>query len=257
MSDVPAPRRVVVLVHGTRMSRAQWNQYPPLLPDVELITVDLPGHGDRAGAEFTAEAALAVIDEAMGRAGAVRADDRGQEPAVVLAGHSLGGYLAMMWAAEHPGRAGALVLIGASADPRGPLTGVYRGFARVLPHVGPERMARVANAVIRAVGGGRSEEAAPLPDGAAYAALPAAWDLVMERGRPGLLARVDCPVLLVNGQYDQMRVHARRFAQCCRQPLVLVVSRASHLLPLSHPEAVVEVLRTALAVARSPRERQG
>ncbi|ANS80345.1 putative hydrolase [Serinicoccus hydrothermalis] len=246
-----ARRPVLVLVHGTRMSRAQWEPYRALLPDVDLVTVDLPGHGARVGEAFTREAALATIDAAVAQARDLAGDEDGGGP--VLAGHSLGGYLAMMWAAGHTGALRGLVLIGATADPRGPLTGVYRGFARALPALGTDRTARVANALMRALGA-RGEHAAALPDGAAYAALPAAWDLVMSEVTPDLLRVVECPVVLVNGQLDQMRIHVRRFAAAARDAQVVTIPGASHLMPSTHPQQVAAVLREAvLGVHRAPR----
>ncbi|WP_298750819.1 alpha/beta fold hydrolase [uncultured Serinicoccus sp.] len=238
-------RPAVVLVHGTRMSAAQWEPYRGLLPDVELVTVDLPGHGRRVGEDFTAPAALDTIGQAVRRA---REAAGGAPP--VLCGHSLGGYLSMMWADQHPGQLGGLVLLGATADPRSRLAGVYRGFARVLPLVGPDRMARAVNAVMRVLGA-RGEHARLLPDGAAYAALPAAWELVMSGGGPQLLTSVDVPVTLVNGQFDQMRLHVERYAAACRQVRVVTVPRASHLMPATHPEPVAVALRHAWEQARS------
>lgn len=233
-------RPSLVLLHGTRMSKAQWEPYRALLPEVELVTVDLPGHGARVGEAFTREAALATVGAAVAQA---------ERSPLVLAGHSLGGYLATMWAAEHPRAVDALVLIGASADPAGPLTGIYRGFARAMPHVDAQRLARGMNAVMRGLGA-RGEHAAALPDGAAYAALPAAWQLVIDEAGPELLREVECPVVLVNGQLDQMRVHVRRFAAAARDPHVVTLPRATHLLPATHPEQLAEVLRQAVQLAR-------
>lgn len=221
------------------MSAAQWEPYRTLLPEIDLVTIDLPGHGARVDEAFTREAALAAIDDAVTQASR-------SAPAPVLAGHSLGGYLSMMWAAQHPGALASLVLLGATADPRGPLTGVYRGFARVLPAVGEDRMARGANAVMRALGA-RGEHAELLPDGRAYAALPAAWELIIAEARPELLSSVRCPVVLVNGQFDQMRLHVRRFAAAARDARVVTIPRASHLMPATHPQQVARVLREAVS----------
>lgn len=221
------------------MSAAQWEPYRTLLPEIDLVTIDLPGHGARVDEAFTREAALSTIDDAV-----AMASSNGAAP--VLAGHSLGGYLSMMWAAQHPGALSSLVLLGATADPRGPLTGVYRGFARVLPAVGEDRMARGANAVMRALGA-RGEHAELLPDGRAYAALPAAWELIITEARPELLTSVGCPVVLVNGQFDQMRLHVRRFAAAARDARVVTIPRASHLMPATHPQQVARVLREAVS----------
>lgn len=236
---VTSPPRLV-LVHGTRMDASQWAAYPALLPEVEVVAVDLPGHGTRLGEEFTGEAAVATIRSAV--AGA----SPGQP--VVLAGHSLGGYLAMLYADRHPGTLAALVLIGSSAEPVGLLAGVYRRFADLLPLVGPQRMARASNAVMRRLGA--SEES--LTGAESYAALPAAWQVVYEECRASLLEHVDCPVFLVNGQFDQMRVHTARFAAAGTDTRVVTVPRATHLLPVSHPDRVVEVLREALEAGGLP-----
>lgn len=231
----------MVLLHGTRMTRAQWAAYAQLLPEAEVVAPDLPGHGSRAGEEFGRDAALATVDAAV-------AEARPGQP-VVLVGHSLGGYLAMLWAARHPQRLAALVLVGASAVPTGPGAAVYRGFSALIPRVGPERMARGVNAVMRRLGVS-GETAAALPGGQAYAATAAAWELVMDECRPALLAEVACPVVLVNGQLDQMRLHVRRYARACRQVRVVTVPRATHLLPLTHPEQLAGVLREELAGLR-------
>ncbi|HSP59616.1 MAG TPA: alpha/beta hydrolase [Ornithinimicrobium sp.] len=231
------PRPLLVLVHGSRFSRRQWDGYAELLPSADVVAVDLPGHGERVGTPFTVEAALAVIDEAVRSGGSGRP--------VVLAGHSLGGYLASLYAADTPGALAGLVLLGATGDPAGRWTGVYTGFAKLLPRVGFERMARIANAVIRALGA-RPED---LPDAAAYPVLGDAWDAVVERCGPHVLASVDCPVTIANGRWDQMRIHAARFAAAAPRARVVVIEGASHLFPLTHRTATVEVLREALARA--------
>ncbi|WP_131105522.1 alpha/beta fold hydrolase [Ornithinimicrobium sufpigmenti] len=234
--------RALILLHGTRMSRRQWRPYEQLLPGLPLVVRDLPGHGDRAGEEFTRDAALTTVEEAVDEA------RRLGDGKPVLAGHSLGGYLGAMWAAQHPHDLGALVLIGATADPAGPLTGLYRGFARLLPYVDPERMAAAMNLIFRRLGA-KGEHAELLPDGTAYAALPAAWQLVIDECGPDLLREVPCPVWMVNGQLDQMRIHVRRFAAAAPDPHVVTVPRATHLMPATHPEQVAAVLREAVAKA--------
>jgi pimeloyl-ACP methyl ester carboxylesterase len=161
---------------------------------------------------------------------------------VVLAGHSLGGYMAMAYAAQHPLRLAGLVLIGASAVPRGPGAAAYRAFASLLPRVGPERVARLSDAVLGRMAGRAALETV-MSGGASYAATADAWAAVMADCHPRLLREVACPVLLVNGQFDQLGVHARRYAAQCRRARVVVVPRASHLLPITHPGVVAELLR--------------
>jgi pimeloyl-ACP methyl ester carboxylesterase len=226
----------LVLVHGTRMSGAQWRlpAYREGLADLDVVAPDLPGHGSRMGERFTSAAALSVISEAV---------DGGEPGApVVLAGHSLGGYLAMGYAAANPERLRGLVLIGASAVPRGPGAAAYRAFASLIPRVGAQRLARVVNRVFTELTDPETARAV-LDDGESYEATADAWAAVMAAGDPRLLREVSCPVLLLNGQFDHLRKDAREYAAQCRDARVVVVPRATHLLPLSHPGLVATLLR--------------
>ena len=241
----------LVLVHGTRVSSAQWRlpAYREVLSDLDVVTPDLPGHGARVGERFTTAAAVEVIRAAV--------EGAGPDVPVVLAGHSLGGYMAMAYAARHPERLAGLVLIGASAVPRGPGAAAYRAFASLIPRVGPERMARLSNRVLTRLTDAETARAV-LDGGDSYEATADAWAAVMADGDPRLLREVTCPVLLVSGQWDQLRVHAREFAAQCRDARVVVVPRATHLLPLSHPRVVATMLRDfALEVGDSADSGQG
>ena len=97
-------RPLLVLVHGTRFDTRQWVGYAELIPEADLMPVDLPGHGTRAGRPYSTDAARAVVEEAVGRA----------EPGrpVVLAGHSLGGYVSADYAHRHPGVLAGLATMG-------------------------------------------------------------------------------------------------------------------------------------------------
>ncbi|MGG5258618.1 alpha/beta fold hydrolase [Phycicoccus avicenniae] len=238
------PRRVrLVLVHGSQLSRAMWARYPALLgPDVDLVLPDLPAHGARRGEPFTWEAALATLDEAVGEGG---------DP-VVLAGHSLGGYLVMAWAARNPRRLAGLGLLGASAVPAGPGAALYRTLARVEQRLGPDRMARALDreldALLPAPFAALLKEA-----GYGFDGIPDAWAGVMGECRPEMLSDVSAPVLLVNGQLDQLRVDARRFRRAARSaPWVHVVTvpRGLHVFPLTHPAETVAALWELVAAAR-------
>lgn len=237
---VHAPVRLV-LVPGTRFSTVLWEPYRALLPDVEMIPVDMPGHGARLSDAFTTEAALAVIAQAVA--------DCPPTQRVVIAGHSLGGYMAMLYAARAARQPDALVVLGATSDPTSRLAFLYRWSARVPLVVGEERMARFMNMVMRVLGA-RGDYASSLPDGASYAALPAAWAAVMAECSPALLQGVQCPVVLANGQFDQMRVHVRRYAKRCREPHVVTIPGATHLAPVTHPRQVAEILRLGVRLAQ-------
>ncbi len=237
----------VVLLHGSQLSSAQWWRYAALLgPDVDLAVPDLPAHGGRRGEPFTWESALDVIGEAV--------DGGAPGVPVVLAGHSLGGYLALAWAADHPRRLAGLGLLGASAVPAGPGAALYRAIARVEIRLGVDRMSRALDRQFDAM---LPEELAAVIKEAGYGfdGIPAAWAGVMGLCRPSMLAEVTCPVLLVNGQLDQLRVDARRFARAARAARwvrVVSIRGGLHVFPLTHPNETAAALWELVTAARRP-----
>jgi len=227
-------RAHLVLVHGLRLSSTQWAPQLPLLRDhVDLTLVDLPGHGARAAEEFTLGRCVEVIDEA------VRSVPEGVP--VVLVGHSLGGYAAMAYAAWRPGTLDGLVLAGASATPTGPGAAVYRGVAALTDRLGPARMTRVNDRVLHRLY--PAERVDPvIAGGYFFAPTAAAWREVMTHCRPSMLEHVQCPVLLLNGQFDQLRVGARAYLRACPTAREAIIRRAGHLTNLDQPEAFAAAL---------------
>lgn len=228
MTGLPSsPRARLVLVHGSMSSSAQWADYPALLPEFDVVAVDLPGHGLRREEPFSIPAALEVIADAM----------KGSRRAI-LVGHSLGGYVCARFAAETPTAAG-LVLIGATGDPSGGLTIPYRVFAWLSGRVPPRTLVRLRLAVARRLG----VRTALLSDAADYRSLPAVLRAVAAGCGAGDLARVTCPVLFINGRFDQMRIDERRYLRLTPQAQLAIIPRATHLAPLTHPVAVADRIR--------------
>jgi lipase len=97
--------RTAVVLHGTTSSSRAWLPVARALGDrADLIAVDLRGRGSSSevsgpyGIDVHVDDALAVLD--------ALSLDR-----VVLAGHSLGAYIAVRLAASHPERVRSLVLV--------------------------------------------------------------------------------------------------------------------------------------------------
>ncbi len=104
----------LVLLHGFPLRRSIWKPVVSLLKEkVRLILPDLRGFG-----ESTAE----VDDYSMRllAADVVALLDRLQVEKVVLAGHSMGGYVALEFAHAYPNRLFGLALIASQADPDTP-----------------------------------------------------------------------------------------------------------------------------------------
>lgn len=243
----------LVLVHGSRLSHTQWVPQvrrlaadPALEGRLEILTPDLPGHGARADEVFTLERAVGAIAAAVEQPGSAAGSP------VVLAGHSLGGYTAMAYAATFPRRLDGLVLLGSAAVPTGPGAAAYRGVAALVDRLGEQRMTRVNDAVLRRL------YAADLIDeviagGYYFTATAGAWREVMSRCRPSMLREVDSPVLVAGGAFDQLALDARRFARAAPQGRVQVVSRAGHLAGFDQPEAVARLLADFVVSVRDGR----
>jgi len=220
-------RTRLVLVHGTRVSHVQWSVHQRWLePRFEVVLPDLPGHGLRAAEPFTMDAAVSVVAEAVGAAAP------GQP--VVLVGHSLGGYVAMTYAATHSDRLAGLVLIGSTAVPRGAGAAAYRFLGWATERAGTARVTRFNNWLLSRMAPAEVF-AAIRQDGYWFEGVRAAWAEVLSGGGPELLREVSCPVLIVRGQFDQIGIHAHRYAAQAADARVVTVRRASHLLPLTRP----------------------
>jgi pimeloyl-ACP methyl ester carboxylesterase len=104
--DRPEP---LLVVHGLGDRALAWRRFAAAMePGREVVTFDLPGHGDAPpGADYRYPALV----EAVGRA--AEGYDR-----FALLGHSIGGAVAWVYAARHPERVTRLVLVEAAAPHR-------------------------------------------------------------------------------------------------------------------------------------------
>jgi pimeloyl-ACP methyl ester carboxylesterase len=95
----------VILVHGLGRSLADWTAVAPLLTARHrVVAVDVRGHGASGDGPWSWESATDDI-AAVARHLAL--------PAPAVAGHSLGGVIAAVWAERHPECPGAISLDGA------------------------------------------------------------------------------------------------------------------------------------------------
>ncbi|HEY4640047.1 MAG TPA: alpha/beta hydrolase [Thermoanaerobaculia bacterium] len=97
--------RTIVLVHGVNEQSATWAAVAPqLMRDFRVIAIDLPGHGESA--PKTGPLPMRAMIDALS---AVIGDRQ-----VILVGNSMGGWVSMLYAAEHPDRVSQLILEDAS-----------------------------------------------------------------------------------------------------------------------------------------------
>lgn len=96
----------MVFTPGWADTRVAWEGVVSELPNTRCITWDLRGHGESdipAPGNYTREHALADLERVCALAGGP----------VILAGHSLGGYLSLAHTLNHPDAVQALILVAA------------------------------------------------------------------------------------------------------------------------------------------------
>ena len=117
----------LVLLHGFPLDHHLWDDIAPLLEDrFDLILPDLRGFGEST----TVDARYSMDDYASDIAGLL--DQLGIQKAVI-AGHSMGGYVALAFARLYPARVSGLALISSQvlADPSDRKEGRYKSAADV------------------------------------------------------------------------------------------------------------------------------
>lgn len=101
----------LVLLHGFLESKEIWTEFIPIFSQFgQIITVDLPGHGDSEiideihTMELMADSVKAVMDYLH------------IEKANFI-GHSMGGYVALAFLEQHPEKVGELMLLNSTPEP--------------------------------------------------------------------------------------------------------------------------------------------
>ncbi|MFE0749723.1 alpha/beta fold hydrolase [Gordonia sp. NPDC058843] len=224
--DEPTP---VVLVHGIRVSGATLHRVAAAVSQTapagrQVATPDLPGHGRRRHETFTLPGAVDTVLAEIDRFG---------RPTVV-AGMSMGGYVAMAVAGRHPQHVAALVPMCATAQPSRLLAAPFETFGAVTSFL-PRQAAVISQALTRVAVGRQVSEDMEIGG----LSLGSIADVVAEIKRFDALAEVSRypgRTVFVNGRQDQFRVHERRFVDAAPDATLTVIPGASHLFPLIQPE---------------------
>jgi len=231
----------LVLVHGAGGNLMHWSGELRRLPGRTVYALDLPGHGKSGGA---GRAEIGAYAEAV-RDFAEALD----LPAFVLAGHSMGGAIALEFALRYPARLAGLILVGTGAKLRvAPeiLTGIrddFQGTTELLAqrahgeHVDPNLLRLYTR---------RLREVNPQVIHDDFAACDA-FD------RRADMSRISTPTLILCGATDRMT--PVKFSQYLHEQIagsqLVVVPNAGHMVMLEQPAAVAEaVARLLTSLAR-------
>jgi pimeloyl-ACP methyl ester carboxylesterase len=232
--DAPA----LVLVHGSVVSRKMWLPQLRSLSDAyRVIAPDLPGHGELGSTPWSFGAAVEVVARTIEREARGRA---------LVVGLSLGGYVAMRLAHRHPDAVSGLVLVGCSRGYDGAI-GVYlkavaslmrHGYLRQSPKKLEEKTRRLfsptyASVADEQVGAGLHAE--PLAD---------AFTEMASTDWLALVAQLDLPILIVNGERDTMvRRGEKDFVAAAPATRVVTLAGAGHACNLDRPEEFDRAVR--------------
>lgn len=224
----------ILFLHGIRLGGKIWERHARLLSDeFYVVTPDLPGHGALSDLPFdvaTNDALLAYIS------------DRVVSRPPLIVGYSLGGYVAMRFATDFPGRTEGLLLTGCSTDVIAYRQALYEIGVGIVAQFSPRFIEKVLALFFRLT----------LPAHVADIVIPFRFDHrtfnLSRRIAGGVayserLASYGRPVLIVNGEWDVLfRPDERKYAQAARAR-VIVMPRSDHVAPLRHPEEFASIVR--------------
>jgi pimeloyl-ACP methyl ester carboxylesterase len=237
--DVAGPTEAlsIVLVHGAAWTRNMWvPQMEALSDEFRVIAVDLPGHGTLREQPFRLEEAVRVVIES------IRYQTRNQ---ALIVGLSLGGYVAMACAHEHPQEIVGLVLSGCCIDYRGAIGLLSRLDSSLVTMLFSEdRLSRMQAKALRS----KFPDALVEPQltaGFSWKGMSQTYRELASHDYHALLRTFPGPVLILNGENDKPnRKREAALLRATQDGQLQVVKQAGHLCNLEQPEAFTVQVRT-------------
>lgn len=237
--------RCVLLLHGYLESMYVWDDFVPLLePSVQVLTVDIPGHGisEVRGEEHKMEWLADVLKDML---------DALEIERVTIVGHSMGGYLSLAFCSKYPERLDGLVLLSSSPFPDSELkrenrrreialvkAGKKEALAKVAPEAGfaPHNRARLKSYIEELV-----ECVSVTEDDGIVALLNG---MIGRVDQNEMLRKCGVPQLFILGKHDgYIPVEAaQEFISLNPQAKVVWLENSGHMGFIEEPEACAEAL---------------
>jgi len=253
----------LLLLHGFGNEAHIWDDFAPVIaPYYRTVAVDLRGHGDSAHdpqRRYDYQSHVRDLEAVTAELGIDR---------MVLVGHSLGGRIATLFAAQHPQQMAGLVLVdaGPELDARGvsristdversvaqsftSLAECENALAHAYPAAQPAALARMARHGMRRREDGRYERKTDPAFHAARGELTAAAAKALEKKTAkelwDALARIPCPALVIRGAASDVLdpdTAERMVEEALPNARLAVVARAGHSVMTDNPEGFSEAV---------------
>lgn len=236
----------LLLLHGAGGSHLDWPREIQRLPGANVYNLDLPGHGRSQGGGYDEIAAYAAAVD--GFAAALDLTD------VCVAGHSMGGAIALLLALERAPWLSSIVIMGSGAS-----LPVSPQLLDLLQKEGTDGVELIIRYAWRQTS---SAELVALADDALRAAdRPQlyrsflACDAFDVRER---LGEVAVPTLIISGSEDRMTppAYGRELAAGIRGARLVIIEKAGHYIAQEQPGAVAQAI-TAFVAEISGRAQDG
>ena len=242
----------IVLVHGGAANAHWWSFIAPLFPEYCVVALDLSGHGDSGRRDVYPRGTWAKEVLAVG-------DDAGFAGPPIVIGHSMGGFVTIVTAAEYGDRiAGAVILDSpvrmASAEERVSVAGKAFGNPKVYPTVEAalERYRTVPDQpsslpyVMDYVG---RNSICEVDGGYSWKFDAAIFQKISPRATADELPRVKSRVALFRAEYGLVTadIGEQMYELLGRVAPVIEIPEAYHHIMLDQPLLLVTGLRTLLA----------
>lgn len=230
----------LVLLHGYPLDHHLWDEVVPLLEKTfDLILPDLRGFGQST----TVDSAYTMDDLASDIAGLL--DQLGIQK-TAIAGHSMGGYVALAFARLYPERVLGLALVSSQVlpDPPDRKEGRYKSAAEVSENGIESVVATMtpkftSNEILQAFARASMERQQP-------AAYVGALQAMAERmDSTPLLSSFQFPVILIHGEADALIPidRAREVKVALPQAYLAEIPGAGHMPMMEAPEKTAEALK--------------
>lgn len=227
----------MLLVHGAGGNHQHWGYAIRNLRKASVYALDLPGHGRSSGLGRSAITDYADF--------LTRFMDVVGLPKAIVAGHSMGGAIAMTTALCYPDRVAGLVLVATGARLRvfpAILDGVLHDFERTIALIGEYAYAPNTPKELVCQGQRQMLQVAPQVIHNDFAACNA-FD-IMER-----LGEIRCPTLVVCGSEDKLTPpkYATFLAERIHGAELVLIEGAGHMVMIEKPALVASAIISALA----------